>query len=144
MADHRKRSSSTSSAGHIPSSSSATATASSSSTSASVGDNKKEGDTKGDKDGEFVDDDGCGDAHVRGDGDGVAGVVVDPAEDFGVVASCEPPVGEVGLPAFVGLFGGEADVGRFGSFVGAGLHEAGGVEVSADGGDGHVEAAVVV
>ena len=94
--------------------------------------------------GEFIDDDGCGDAHVRGDGDGVAGVVVDPAEDFGVVASCEPPVGEVGLPTFIGLFGGEADVGRFGSFVGAGLHEAGGVEVSADGGDGHVEAVVVL
>ena len=50
--------------------------------------------------GEFVDDDGCGDARVCGDGDGVAGVVVDPAEDFGVVASFEPPVGEVGLPAF--------------------------------------------
>jgi len=94
--------------------------------------------------GEFVDDDGCGDACVCGDGDGVAGVVVDPAEDFGVVASFEPPVGEVGLPAFIGLFGGEADVGRFGSFVGAGFYEAGGVEVSADGGDGHVEAVVVL
>jgi hypothetical protein len=42
------------------------------------------------------------------------------------------------------LFGGEADVGRFGSFVGAGLYEAGGVEVSADGGDGDFEAVVVL
>ena len=47
-------------------------------------------------------------------------------------------------PRSPALFGGEADVARFGSFVGAGLHEAGGVEVSADGGDGHVEAVVVL
>ena len=77
--------------------------------------------------GEFGQDYGCGDAPVCGDGDGVAGVVVDPAEDFDVGAAGEAPVGEVGLPAFVGLFGGEADVGRFGPFVGAGLDEAGGV-----------------
>ena len=44
----------------------------------------------------------------------------------------------------MGLFGGEADVGRFGSFVGAGLYEAGGVEGSADGGDGDCEALVVL
>ena len=41
------------------------------------------------------------------------------------------------------LFGGEADVGRFVSFVGAGLYEVGGVEVS-DGGDGHFEMVVVL
>ena len=60
---------------------------------------------------EFVQDDRAGDAPVCGDREGVAGVVVDPAEDFGVGVIGEPPVGEVGLPAFVGLFGGEADVG---------------------------------
>lgn len=79
-----------------------------------------------------------------GDGDGVAGVVVDPAEDLGVGASGEPPVGEVGLPAFVGLVGGEADVGRFGSFLWAGFDEAGGVEVAADGGDGDLDAVVML
>ncbi len=66
---------------------------------------------------EFGDDDGAGDAVVGGDRDRVAGVVVEPAEDFDVGAVGEPPVGEVGLPAFVGLFGGEADVGRFGPFL---------------------------
>lgn len=53
--------------------------------------------------GEFVDDDRCGDAHLCGDEDGVAGVVVDLAEDLGVVASFEPPVSEVGLPAFASV-----------------------------------------
>ena len=42
------------------------------------------------------------------------------------------------------LFGGEADVGRFGPFVGAGLDEAGGVQVAADGGHGDLEAVVVL
>ncbi|WP_264033155.1 hypothetical protein, partial [Mycobacterium fragae] len=44
--------------------------------------------------------------------DGVAGVVIDPAQDLGVGAIGEPPVGEVGLPAFIGLFGGEPDGSR--------------------------------
>ncbi len=47
---------------------------------------------------------------VRGDREGAARVVVDPAEDFGVSAWRWAPVGEVGLPALVGLFGLEADV----------------------------------
>ena len=42
------------------------------------------------------------------------------------------------------LFGGEADVGGFGPFLRAGLHEAGGGQVAADGGDGDVEAVVVL
>ena len=94
--------------------------------------------------GEFCQDDGGGDAAVCGHGDGVAGVVVDPAEDFDVGAAGEAPVGEVGLPAFVGLFGGESDVGAFGPFVGCGCDEAGGVEVAADGGDRNVEVVVVL
>lgn len=50
--------------------------------------------------GEFGQDDRCGDAPVCGQGDGVAGVVVDPAEDLYVGTAGEAPVGEVGLPAF--------------------------------------------
>ncbi|VBA39925.1 hypothetical protein LAUMK136_03230 [Mycobacterium attenuatum] len=41
----------------------------------------------------------------------VAGVLVVPVEDFDVGAVGQGPVGEVGLPAFVGLFGGKAVVG---------------------------------
>jgi hypothetical protein len=59
-------------------------------------------------------------------------VVVEPIEDFDMGAVGEPPVGEVGLPAFVWLFGGEADVGGFGSFGGGGFDEAGGVQVATD------------
>ena len=76
---------------------------------------------------ELVADGGAGDAGVGGHGDGVAGVVVEPVEDFDVGAVGEPPVGEVGLPSFVGLFGGEADVGALGSFLWCGFDEAGGV-----------------
>jgi hypothetical protein len=36
------------------------------------------------------------------------GVVVDPVEDLGVGAVDQRPLGDVGLPALVGLFGGEA------------------------------------
>ena len=55
---------------------------------------------------------------VAGDRDGVAGVVVDKAQDLhigigGAVGSGQPVVGEVGLPHLVGLFGGEPDMGRF-------------------------------
>jgi hypothetical protein len=35
-------------------------------------------------------------------------VVVDPVEDLGVGAVDKRPLGDVGLPALVGLFGGEA------------------------------------
>lgn len=76
---------------------------------------------------EFVKDDVCGDAAVGGDGEGVAGAVVEPAEYFDVGVVGEVPVGEVGLPALVGLFGGKADVGRFGAFMWAGFDQAGGV-----------------
>jgi len=56
-------------------------------------------------------DGGSGDALVGGDGECVAGVVVEPGEDLDVLAVGEAVVGEVGLPGFVGLFGLEADVG---------------------------------
>jgi hypothetical protein len=71
------------------------------------------------------DDDGAGDAGARGDRECVAGVVVNPIEDLDVGEVGEPPVGEVGLPAFVGLFGGESDVGAFGAFVRRGDDQAG-------------------
>ena len=58
--------------------------------------------------GERVDDDVAGDAAVGGDRDGVAGVVIDPAQDLDVAAVGETPVGEVGLPA-------TRSVGRLGS-----------------------------
>ena len=61
--------------------------------------------------GEAGDDIGAGDAAVGGAGQQVSGVVVEPVEDLGVGAVGQSPVGEVGLPAFVGLLGGEADVG---------------------------------
>ena len=63
----------------------------------------------------------CGDAAVGGDRERVAGVVIEPGQDFGVGLVDEPPVSEVGLPAFVGLFGGEADVGGLGRFAGVGV-----------------------
>jgi hypothetical protein len=65
--------------------------------------------------------DRAGDPVVGGDREGVAGVVVEPAQDLGIgagacVGSGQPVVGEVGLPALVGLLGLEADVGRAGAF----------------------------
>jgi hypothetical protein len=42
--------------------------------------------------------------------------------------------GEVGLPAFVGLLGGEADVGAFGALAWLGLDQVVMVEDAADGG----------
>lgn len=51
---------------------------------------------------ECCDDDRSGDSGVGGRGDQVAGVVVDPKQDFDVGAVCESDVGEVCLPAFVG------------------------------------------
>jgi hypothetical protein len=92
----------------------------------------------------MLDDDGAGDAAVGGDGEGVAGVVIEPAQDFCVGVVGQPPVGEVGLPAFVGLFGGKADVGGFGSFGRRGCDQAGGVQVATDRGDRHLQLMVVV
>ena len=54
----------------------------------------------------------AGDGLVGGDRQGVAGVVVEPGEDLDVGAVGEAVVGEVGLPALVGVVGFEADVGR--------------------------------
>ena len=62
-------------------------------------------------------DDGAGDAAVGGDRQRVAGVVVEPVEDLHMGAVGEPPVGEVGLPALIGLLGGEPDIRRLGPLL---------------------------
>jgi hypothetical protein len=54
---------------------------------------------------------------VGGDREGLTGVVVNPVENLDMGAVVQPPMGEVGLPTFVGLFGGEPDVGRLGPFL---------------------------
>jgi len=84
-------------------------------------------------------DDWAGDPRMSGDRKGVAGVVVDPGQDFGVctgpaVGVGEPVVGEIGLPALVGLFGLEADVGRLRSFAGLGDDQGLDGQVPGDGG----------
>ena len=76
------------------------------------------------------DDAGPGDARMGGDAEGVAGAVIEPAEDLhvGARASVVPRqavVGEVGLPALVGEVCLEADVGGAGPFGGAGDDEVG-------------------
>jgi hypothetical protein len=62
--------------------------------------------------------DGRGGEHRSGEAaETEAGVVVDPVEDLGVGAVGEEPVGDVGLPALVGLSGLESDAAALGSLV---------------------------
>jgi len=75
--------------------------------------------------------DRAGDPVVGGNRQGVARVVVEPGLDLGVgagttVGSAEPVVGEVGLPALVGLLGREPGVGRLGSLLRLRDHQPGG------------------
>ena len=63
------------------------------------------------------------------------GVVVEPVEDLGVGAVGQRPVGDVGLPALVGLGGLEADVAALGPLVRLRGDESAGGEDSPDGGD---------
>ena len=76
--------------------------------------------------------DGPGDPGVRGDPQRVAGVVIEPGQDLGAGAVGEGVVGEVGLSAFVGQFGGEPQVGRARAFARLGDHEPGPGQVPAD------------
>ena len=78
-------------------------------------------------------DDGAGDAAVGGDRERVAGVVIEPAEDLHMGAVGQPPVGEVGLPALIGLLGGEPDVGGFGPLLRGGGDQTGRAQVPMDG-----------
>jgi hypothetical protein len=56
--------------------------------------------------------DRAGDPAVRSDPQRVPGVVIEPGQDLGIGPIREWVVGEVGLPALVGLLGGEPQVGR--------------------------------
>jgi hypothetical protein len=69
------------------------------------------------------------------------GVVVEGVEDFYVGAVGQGPVGDVELPAFVGLFGLEPDVAAFGALVGLWSDKASGGEDPPD--RGHCGAGVV-
>jgi hypothetical protein len=91
---------------------------------------------------EAGEDDFGGDVVVAGDGEGVAGAVVEPGEDLGFGAGGEAVVGDVGLPGLVGHGGLEADVRGAGAFLGLGFDQAEPGEVAADGGGG--DAGVVV
>ena len=70
---------------------------------------------------ERVDDVMAGDGAVGGAGQQETGVVVEPVEDLHVGAVGEVPVGEVGLPAFVGLGGFEPVIGALGRLRGCGV-----------------------
>ncbi len=81
---------------------------------------------------------------VAGDGQGVAGVVIEPGEDLGVAAIGEGPLGEVGLPGFVGLLGLEADVGRLGSLRRGRCDQVGAADGAVDRGSRHRYPVVVL
>ncbi len=70
-----------------------------------------------------------------GAGRAVAGVVVEPVADLGIGAVGQRPVGDVGLPPFVGLGGLEPDVAALGALVRLRGDEAAGGEDPPDGGD---------
>jgi hypothetical protein len=63
----------------------------------------------------------AGDPDVGGERESVAGVVIEPGQDLGVLPAGERVVGEVGLPALVGLLGGEANAGDLGRFAASGV-----------------------
>jgi hypothetical protein len=88
--------------------------------------------------------DRAGDAAVGGDREGIAGVVVEAVEDLDMAAISKPPVGEVGLPAFVGLFGGKTDVGGLGTLLGLRGDQPGRLQVAVDGGRRHRQPVVVL
>ena len=66
-------------------------------------------------------DDGSGGTAMRGDREGAVGVVVEPVEYLHMSGVGQPPMSEVGLPEFVGLLGGEPDVGGFGPLLRVGV-----------------------
>jgi hypothetical protein len=92
--------------------------------------------------GEGGDHDRGGDPLVSGDAEGVAGMVVEPGDDLGVVAgaavgSGQAVVGEVGLPALVRHRGLEPDVGRLRSLGRLGSDQAVADQDPVDRGAGH-------
>jgi hypothetical protein len=77
----------------------------------------------------------AGDPSVGQGGEQVAGVVIQPVDDLHASAVGQLPVGEVGLPALVGLVGLESPVGAFGSLLRFRGDQPGGGEDAADGGE---------
>jgi hypothetical protein len=76
-----------------------------------------------------------GEDRGRGAGQAEAGVVVDPVADLGVAAVGQRPVGDVGLPALVGLGGLEPDERALGALVRLRGDETAGGEDPPDRGD---------
>jgi hypothetical protein len=109
-----------------------------------VGQGRGRGAVAGDSVAEHVDHGGAGDGLVGGDRDGVAGVVVNEAEDLGVGATVEPVVGEVGLPALVGELGREPHIGALGPLVRLGGDQSSAGQVAGDAGPGYLDAVVMV
>ena len=72
---------------------------------------------------EGVHDVGSGDGAAGDAGQGEPGVVIEDVEDLHLGAVGQPPVGGVGLPAFVGLLGGEGPPRRPGRFWGCGVRK---------------------
>ena len=93
---------------------------------------------------EGVDHDPAGDALMCADVEGVAGVVVEPSDDLGVLTAAEREVGEVGLPGLVGLLGSEADVGGLGPLLRLGGDQALPGQGARDGAEGDLELVVVL
>ena len=85
-----------------------------------------------------------GDPGMGGDGQGVAGVVIEPGQDLGVRAVGERVVGEVGLPALVRHVCLEPDVGRLRPLGRARGDQSGPAQVPADGRSRHFELVVVL
>ena len=88
-------------------------------------------------------DGGAGDPVVRGQGERVAGVIVEPGQDLGVGAVGEGVVGEVGLPALVGHLGLEPDVRRPRPLGRVGSHQAEAGQAAADRGRRHGDLVVL-
>lgn len=89
------------------------------------------------------DDVGSGVGHLGGDGQQVAGVVIEEVEDLHAGAVGEEPVGDIGLPTFVREVGFEAGVGTLRSFLRLGSDETCLMEDAADGRDRRDRGAVV-
>jgi hypothetical protein len=85
--------------------------------------------------------DGGGERPVRGHVQGVAGAVVEPADDLDAPGEgagvAQRIVGEVGLPSLVRHVRLEPDVGRLRPLLRLGCHESGSGQVAADRGHGH-------
>lgn len=81
---------------------------------------------------ELVQDYLAGDSGVWGAGQQVAGVVIEEVQDLDIGAIRQAPVGEIGLPGFVGLVGLEALPGRTRPFMWLVGHQAAGAEDAVD------------